>query len=399
MKKSHMTFPENDPFIRYAMDVEARMYRPDFWLDNYADADQIRLTDDEICSLNRSILKIGHPAAEDIWSDQWKTSNISYGICVRRTALRRSPSEKIVPDEHQDPYFDQNQLTAVRINTPLLITEQTSDGHWAYVILYDYRGWIKTDDIAVCRSREEWTEAQNMEQFLVVTAPKFTVDITGELLTMGSRLKLLTTGETADYPDYCVPWGCYRVLIPVRKDDGSYGTQIAAVPADSRVHRGFLPCTLRNQFELMFQFLGACYGWGGMYDSVDCSGLIQEVFACFGLMLPRDVDEQMRIPAQTNVFPLSMPANKRKAALTCLQPGSFLAFPGHIATYLGYHNGNYYTLSATGSMMANNTEKSCDGIRRVRRVIINTLNEKNRSGISWLMAMTSALELKKLTII
>ena len=77
--------------------------------------------------------------------------------------------------------------------------------------------------------------------------------------------------------------------------------------------------------------LGTKYVWGGnsLTDGVDCSGLVQQVYAHFGIALPRTTYNQIQIGA-------SVPTNK-------LQPGDLVFFdtdtktagPDHVGIYIG----------------------------------------------------------------
>jgi cell wall-associated NlpC family hydrolase len=69
-------------------------------------------------------------------------------------------------------------------------------------------------------------------------------------------------------------------------------------------------------------FLFTPYSWGGVSAwGLDCSGLVQTVYAAHGLALPRDADQQARIGDEV--------------ALAAARPGDLLFFPGHVAIALG----------------------------------------------------------------
>lgn len=309
---------------------------------------------------------------------------MTYGICVRRTTLKALPEES----SPSDSYIDENQLTAVRVNTPVLIDRSSEDGSYYHILMYDYEGWASAESIAVCSGREEWLEAQEMEQELVVTAPRLTLEISGELLTMGTRLRLLTSEAAEQTEEPGSIWGCYTAQLPIRLEDGSYGVRNVQIPYSDSIHVGNLPFTTRNLLKQMFRFLGNSYGWGGRYDSVDCSALVQEVMACFGLNLPRNAGEQIAVPQEQLYFSAAMTEKERKKLLDTLPPGTLLYFPGHIMFYLGKEEGQYYVLSALSSAVMPEGNLSP---MNIRRVTINTLNLRRKNGNSWLNELTAAL--------
>ncbi len=74
--------------------------------------------------------------------------------------------------------------------------------------------------------------------------------------------------------------------------------------------------------EAALMFLGAPYEWGGVtVEGLDCSGLIQAVHRRFGLLLPRNADQQETAGEEV--------------AYEDAQPGDLLCYGDHIAVYLG----------------------------------------------------------------
>jgi len=74
--------------------------------------------------------------------------------------------------------------------------------------------------------------------------------------------------------------------------------------------------------EAALMFLGAPYEWRGVtVEGLDCSGLIQAVHRRFGLLLPRNADQQETAGEEV--------------AYEDAQPGDLLCYGDHIAVYLG----------------------------------------------------------------
>ena len=73
--------------------------------------------------------------------------------------------------------------------------------------------------------------------------------------------------------------------------------------------------------EAALMFLGAPYEWGGVtVEGLDCSGLVQAVHRRFGLLLPRNSDQQETAG--------------REVSLRSVQPGDLLCYGDHIAIAL-----------------------------------------------------------------
>jgi cell wall-associated NlpC family hydrolase len=74
--------------------------------------------------------------------------------------------------------------------------------------------------------------------------------------------------------------------------------------------------------EAALMFLGAKYEWGGVtVEGLDCSGLVQAVHRRFGLLLPRNADQQETAGEEVSYEDA--------------QPGDLLCYGDHIAIYLG----------------------------------------------------------------
>ena len=112
---------------------------------------------------------------------------------------------------------------------------------------------------------------------------------------------------------------------------------------------GFLPYTAENILKLAFSMLGEVYGWGGSLDSRDCSMMVHDIFACFGICLPKDTTGPQSLTGMDIFMDLtSYSKEEKEQILTRLRPGAVLGFPGHVMIYLGKTGQDYYVISQTG---------------------------------------------------
>jgi cell wall-associated NlpC family hydrolase len=74
--------------------------------------------------------------------------------------------------------------------------------------------------------------------------------------------------------------------------------------------------------EAALMFLGAPYEWGGLtVEGLDCSGLVQAVHRRFGMLLPRNADQQETAG--------------REVSLRQAEPGDLVCYGDHIAIWAG----------------------------------------------------------------
>ncbi len=325
-----------------------------------------------------------------------REQEIRYGICVAMTDMRVAPTAALITDEAGDNDFDLLQMHSLKVNEPVLIRAETAGGMWLYCDSVSVSGWVQSENIAVCRDREQWLSAWKIpeEELLVVTQGKIYLDESNvnaaasqRMLTMGTCLRRVGTDAFDAAVTNRAAYQNHAVYLPVREADGSYGTTIALIPQHCSVSEGWLPLTQANILDVAFSMLGDAYGWGGMLSVPDCSLYVRNVYKCFGLELPRNTTWQSAMPAQK--YPLSdLDAAEKAALLDTLPCGTILFFNGHEMLYLGTAQGMHYVLSTVSSMMA----PDGDDLLRVRSVVINTLEDtRRRNGRTWLTDLNMAV--------
>ena len=248
--------------------------------------------------------------------------------------------------------------------------------------------------MAICADKEEWLSAWDLpsEQLLVVYGNKeytdqslSTPETARRMLTQGTALELVTDLAPDTLVGNRSPYHNYVVYLPVRNEDGSYQKMMALIPETADVSVGYLPLTEENIAMVALQTLGDAYGWGGMMDVEDCSGMIRTIYACFGLHIGRNGNWQWNMSME-KIDMTNMSLEEKCLILDELPLGSALCFTGHEMLYLGKVDGKYYVVSTVSSIMSPDTGSRL----RTRDVMINTLDTKRASGQSWLGALNKA---------
>jgi hypothetical protein len=423
--------------------VTTEMKSADFWISKLADPDSVIMSRREIAAFNHDITsalpglvydltdypsslsgeqlaklvtKRPFPADEDRYCNGWlideayydnlqyemnldgigENNEVSYAITVRRTNIRTFPTSDESLEGPYDVEFDLFQETAAAPAEPVLILHRSLDGRWCFVQIYNYNGWMPAADLAVAEDKDSWLEYVQPDDYLVVTGNRIGIEfapdnLSPELveLTMGTKVPLVGGEDKSD-------GGGYLVELPARGYEGELLAETALIPAGSDVTDGYLRYTRANIIRQAFKILGERYGWGGMFNARDCSAFVMDVYRSFGLMLPRNGDEQEQSAGRTVSFEL-LSTEQRYELLDSLLPGASLHTPTHEMLYLGEHNGLYYVIHDITSY-GDAEQVNADGslARAVlNRVAVTDLSLTRRNGMMFIDSLTGGKQIEK----
>ncbi len=327
--------------------------------------------------------------------------NVKFAFSVARDTLRMFPTADYANNEIDDLFYDSFTMSDLMPFTPLALLHESADGLWYFAASYVCCGWVAKEQVAVCPSRSDWLKRQSPEEFLVVTGGEIRLptdpycpQLSDMIVPMGTKLPIVSAKDAPDSIDRRYAYGCYVAKLPIRLSDGSISDAYSLIPCGFDVNVGYLPATRANIINQAFKLQGNIYGWAGDFYSNDCSGIIREIFLCFGMQFPRVGSQQMNVYDLPKKDISSYKDKQKLDYITSLPAGSLLYFSGHVMIYLGTDaEGEPYALSSVGSISTVDSEP--DAVMQVNTVLVSSiLRTARKTGASWLESISSALEMK-----
>lgn len=251
-------------------------------------------------------------------------------VVVSSADLRCVPESAGLFTPAMDRDFDRNRCSVLHTGELVRVDRESVDGRWLYVAAGHGVGWFERPELTPPLSPADALAYRDEGDRLVVVDDWAPTE-RGAFLRLG-----------ASAPIVAYDAGRYQVLVPTVD-----GLDDDWVTDDAAVHHGLLPFTRRNVLRLVMRRIGDPYGWGGTGGGRDCSRLLHDTFATFGLRFGRNSSVQGESGRRTvDVAGLGDRA-KRDAIRQADAEGIVLLYMhGHIMLYLGELDGRPWALSA-----------------------------------------------------
>lgn len=277
-----------------------------------------------------------------------------FHVVVHPADLRCVPEATAFYRVPADPAFDRNRCSTLQTGELVRVDRESPDGRWLYVHAGHGVGWLRDPHLTPPLSPDDALAFRDGAPRLVVV-DDWVVTARGLVVRLGASLPIIGRDDGGHDDDLG-----YHVVVPTV--DGLDVDFVAATPA---VHEGLLPFTRRNVFTLLMRRLDDAYGWGDAAGGRDCSGLLLDAFAAFGLRLGRNSSVQAEAGARTVDVSTRDAIAKRAAIRAAGRRGVvFLYMPGHIMLYLGDIDGAPWAISAISEVLV----PCADGGHRVVRL-------------------------------
>ena len=409
--------------------VSPKMEKPQFWIKKIKNPGRILLTFEEIQRINEENLKKeelllcrvkdlkeewtkgeilsflkedwegfgkteevrygrnGTPLKELFWNELKSNLNqeslkernqLLFGLIVKRTDIRVFPTDERSMSTPTNRQFDRFQHSTVSPGSLIGIYHFSKDKKWAYVQTGFIRGWVRIKDLAITKEKSEALNYEETKDRLLITG-NF-VNIFGDpflqqlvfTAQMGTTFPLISTPVMSgtSKPDFVIK-------IPFRELDGQLAFRKGYISKNEDAHRGFLPYTQENVARQAFKMLHQPYGWGEMYGGRDCSRFIMDLFATFGILMPRNSKLQAQVGISLGEAEGKSLKEKGKILDRSTPIATLLRSPGHIMLYLGKDHEKYYVIHSIWGVHWSGRSGSV--LKKIGKVVVSDLS-LGRSG-------------------
>ncbi|MFA6195207.1 MAG: SH3 domain-containing protein [Sulfurimonas sp.] len=257
--------------------------------------------------------------------------------------------------------FDYLQNSAIYANEPIFASHYSKDREWVYVFSSFASGWIKSDRLVFLEKK--YTDIWQKSQQIFLTKEGVPILSTDGAFLYKSRIGMSFALVDEDKDNYIV-----LSIMAYKNSEPFYKrAKISKEIATKKIYN----LNKENLNKIIGEVSKSNYGWGGMYGQRDCSSSLRDIFAPFGIWLPRNSSQQSKVGKNISLKDLT---DNEKIALIKekgLPFQTLLHKKGHIVLYVGTYNDEIIIFHNTwGIKTINNGE---EGRVIVGKTVFSTL--------------------------
>ncbi len=250
-------------------------------------------------------------------------------ITIHNTDIRALPTQGPHFTSFQAPGqgypFDNLQESAMAANTPVFVSHVSRDGAWVLTESHYCLGWIPATDVA--RVDEAFIRSWQGNSSVCMVKDEIPIrDDSGTFrfkAPLGSLFPLIAATDAG-----------YRIGIAVPDENRRAVIRPATVEASDACIQP-MEMTAANVARVAMELSGEPYGWGGILMNRDCSAMIRDLFAPFGVWLPRNSFEQAEQGRFVDLGDLPEAEKKTRILAEGVPFATLLWLRGHIMLYIG----------------------------------------------------------------
>ncbi|MCW8953453.1 MAG: SH3 domain-containing protein [Sulfurimonas sp.] len=224
--------------------------------------------------------------------------------------------------------FDYMQNSTISANKPIFVSHYSKDREWVYIFSSFASGWVKSDEIVIIDQAysDLWQKAQ---QVSIVKEDVPIYDNNGNFL-FKSKIGMMFALIQENTDTY--------TILTVSSYKHSKPLYTKSKISKDIAKKGILKFNEHNINKIVSEVSKTNYGWGGMYGQRDCSSMLRDMYAPFGIWLPRNSYQQSKVGKVVSLENLSDEEKIKLIKDEAVPFETFLYKKGHIVLYVGTYN-------------------------------------------------------------
>ncbi len=257
--------------------------------------------------------------------------------------------------------FDYVQNSSINANTPIFISHYSKNKQWVFIFSSFAYGWLKSSEVLLLDDKDakKW---QNAKQVFVVKEGISLFTKSGNALfntRIGMLLPLIEEEKDS-----------YIILSASMHRDANKIFNKSIIQKDV-VSKNILKINETNLNNIIKEISKTNYGWGGIYEQRDCSSTLMDLYAPFGIWLPRNSSQQSKIGEVIDISTLDESDKIKTIKEKAVPFKTFLYKKGHIMLYVGIYNDEIIAFHNTWGIKTKNANK--EGRFIIGKTIFSTL--------------------------
>lgn len=254
-------------------------------------------------------------------------------IITTTTAVRAVPTHKPMFNKSSGYPFDRWQNSLIFLGTPVLITHISQDKRFFHIQSGFVYGWVDARHVATL-DNAQIKAIESAKSYVVPLSDNVSVLDSANNFITEARIGQIFAVQSAKNTNENI-----ALVVYLRLPNGK-AKQSVVYAKKSKFSAFPMIMSESSIATLINATLKQRYGWGGLLENRDCSALVRDIFATFGLHLPRNSKAQAYYAKNSIDISKLNRAQKEAFIIENATPFKTLLWQsGHIMLYLGsYEN-------------------------------------------------------------
>jgi len=258
--------------------------------------------------------------------------------------------------------FDYMQNSTVHANKPMLISHYSKDKEWAYVFTSFTSGWVKNSDLVLLNKHhtDTWQKAKQVR----IIKENIPIYDNANNFMFKSKIGMMFALVGEDKNTY--------TILTVSKFKNKKPLFIKSKISKNIASKEVLKLNKKNFKIIIDEVQQTNYGWGGIYAQRDCSSMIRDLYAPFGIWLPRNSSQQAKVGKVISLENKTIKEKIKFIKENALAFKTLLYKKGHILLYLGIYKNEIIVFQNVWGVKTKNN--GVEGRFIIGKPVFSTLN-------------------------